>query len=117
MIFHCYDANHLVMHHLGMAEPDSSQPIIPPEQIQLALVPGVVFDKQGWRLGYGGGYFDRFLSGFLGISIGITYFALLVDNLPHDSFDVQVQWVVTERGILGTPQGYNHTNYVRTDLS
>jgi len=102
MVFHPWHADQLVIHPFGMAEPAADQPVIPPRQIQLALVPGLAFDRRGGRLGYGGGYFDRFLRDFSGVSVGITFHALLQESLPCDQFDVAVQWIVTEMGIIGT---------------
>jgi 5-formyltetrahydrofolate cyclo-ligase len=100
MIFHPYDAARLVCHPFGMAEPAADLPEISPSEIQLVLVPGLAYDHHGWRLGYGGGYFDRFLKSFAGTSVGIALHALVLDNLPHNEFDVPVQWIVTERGIF-----------------
>ena len=102
MVFHAYDAGRLVRHPFGMAEPAADLPAVPPGAIQLALVPGLAFDRHGWRLGYGGGYFDRFLKDFSGVSVGILFQALLLDNLPHDSFDAPMQWIVTEGDFIVT---------------
>ena len=72
----------------------------------LALVPGLAFDRLGYRLGYGGGCYDAFLGSFAGASIGLTYDACLVDSLeelgcvePHDE---AVEWVVSESGWIGS---------------
>jgi 5-formyltetrahydrofolate cyclo-ligase len=100
MVFHAYDAGRLVRHPFGMAEPTADSPTVPREALQLVLVPGLAFDRRGWRLGYGGGYFDRFLKDFSGVSVGIIFRALLLDGIPYDSFDVPVQYVVTEMGLL-----------------
>jgi 5-formyltetrahydrofolate cyclo-ligase len=85
-----------------MAEPAPDSPIVAPEKIQLALVPGLAFDRHGWRLGYGGGYFDRFLKDFQGISAGVVFQALLLDEVPHTPLDVPMRWIVTEREISST---------------
>jgi 5-formyltetrahydrofolate cyclo-ligase len=100
MVFHPYDAARLVRHPLGMLEPAADSPEIPPDKIQLVLVPGLAYDRHGWRLGYGGGYFDRFLTSFAGVRAGIVFHALFLDELPRGPFDVPVQWIVTERGIF-----------------
>jgi 5-formyltetrahydrofolate cyclo-ligase len=101
MNFHPYDPGHLIRHPYGMLEPAPDLPLVPVEHIQLALVPGLAFDRQGWRLGYGGGFFDRFLAGFThGVSLGVTYHALLFDLLPHHQHDIPVQYLVTEEGLL-----------------
>jgi 5-formyltetrahydrofolate cyclo-ligase len=100
MVFHPYDAGRLVLHHFGMAEPAPDLPIIPSNEVQLALVPGLAFDRLGGRLGYGGGYFDRFLRDFTGITLGVIFQALLFDHLPRGEHDLPVEWIVTEAGLL-----------------
>ncbi len=102
MVFHPYDAARLVRHPFGMAEPAADLPTVPPEAIELALVPGLAFNRQGWRLGYGGGYFDRFLKDFAGVSVGVVFRALLLDEVPHAPFDVPMQWIVSEGGLFAT---------------
>jgi 5-formyltetrahydrofolate cyclo-ligase len=97
MVFHPYDPNRLVQHPFGMAEPAADLPVIPAAKIDLALVPGLAFDRQGWRLGYGGGYFDRFLKDFSGASLGVVFDALLLENLPRNEYDVAMNWIVTEK--------------------
>lgn len=65
----------------------------------LALVPGLAFDLKGYRIGYGGGYYDRFLSTFEGVSVGLCHKEFLVDDLRAlgvvDTFDIPVDIVVT----------------------
>jgi len=100
MVFHTYDPDQLIRHSFGMLEPEPHLPTVAPETIDLALVPGLAFDRNGWRLGYGGGYFDRFLNDFRGVSVGITFKALLLDSLPHEAYDIPVAYVVTEEGFL-----------------
>jgi len=102
MVFHAYDAGRLVRHPFGMAEPAADLPAVPPGAIQLALVPGLAFDRHGWRLGYGGGYFDRFLQKFAGVSVGVVFGALLLDAIPHSQLDVAMQWIVTEGDLFVT---------------
>lgn len=99
MVFHPYEPERLVRHPFGMAEPAPDLPVISSGEVELALVPGVAFDRMGWRLGYGGGYFDRFLSDFSGVTLGVIYQALLLDRIPHGEHDVAMQWLVTEAGI------------------
>ncbi len=81
----------------GIAEP----PEIPgrlwqPTADALCLVPGFSFDRQGYRLGYGGGYYDRFLPVFPGIALGLCPQDCLLNELPHDSYDRSVSIVLTE---------------------
>jgi 5-formyltetrahydrofolate cyclo-ligase len=100
MQFHPFDRTRLVRHKFGMEEPDADLPVILPGEIELALVPGLAFDRMGWRLGYGGGYFDRFLKDFHGISLGITFKELLFESLPHDSNDMRMNCVATENELF-----------------
>jgi 5-formyltetrahydrofolate cyclo-ligase len=106
MSFHPYDPQRLVHHRFGMDEPAADLPVISPEEIQLALVPGLAFDRYGWRLGYGGGYFDRFLKNFSGTSLGIVFAVLLLENIPHAEHDMPMNWIVTEKELFN-PQD-NH---------
>ena len=102
MVFHPYDPDHLIQHPFGMAEPAPYLPEISSKEIELVLVPGLAFDRSGWRLGYGGGYFDRFLMEFSGASTGVVFQALLLDSLPHNEYDIPMKWLVTENGLLRT---------------
>jgi 5-formyltetrahydrofolate cyclo-ligase len=100
MVFHSYDPNNLILHSFGMAEPAPHLPQVPSEEIHLALVPGLAFDRSGWRLGYGGGYFDRFLVDYCGVIAGVVFQALLLESLPHGAYDVPMQWLVSENGLI-----------------
>jgi 5-formyltetrahydrofolate cyclo-ligase len=99
MVIHPYEPHRLIRHPFGMDEPAPDSPTIPSNEVQLALVPGLAFDRLGRRLGYGGGYFDRFLHDLTGVSLGVIYQALLLDHLPFGEHDVSVQWLVTEQGL------------------
>lgn len=63
------------------------------------IVPGVVFDKNGYRIGYGGGYFDKVLKKFEGKKIGIAYDFQVVDKVPREKHDVPVDILVTEKSV------------------
>lgn len=64
----------------------------------LCIVPGFSFDKQGFRLGYGKGYYDRFLREYTGIAVGICYYDYLKERLPHGKYDRAMHMLVTEKG-------------------
>jgi len=100
MVFHAYDPLHLTLHPFGMAEPSPHLPQIPPEEIQLILVPGLAFDRSGWRLGYGGGYFDRFLERYAGVSAGVVFQALFLESIPHGAHDIPMHWLATEEALF-----------------
>ena len=65
----------------------------------VCLVPGLVFDKAGYRVGYGKGYYDRFLSTYPGTKLGIVYSDFILDRVPRGRFDRRVDTLVTERGV------------------
>lgn len=65
----------------------------------ICIVPGLSFDSQGYRLGYGRGYYDRFLSKFKGTSIGLCYEALVSESLPTDAYDKNVNYLITDKKI------------------
>lgn len=67
---------------------------------KVVLVPGLLFDKQGNRLGRGKGYYDRYLESFGGLKIGICFELQLKDLLPVDSHDQKVDWIITEKQVL-----------------
>ena len=60
----------------------------------ICIVPGICFDLDGNRLGYGGGYYDRFLSTYEGIKIGITYKECICNEIDVDKYDIKVDRVI-----------------------
>ena len=66
------------------------------------LLPGLAFDRAGVRLGYGGGFYDRLLPDFRGVTVGVIQAGLLVPALPREPHDLPVRWLVTERGARET---------------
>ena len=70
---------------------------ISPEDISCIIVPGVVFDQDGYRIGYGGGYYDRYLSQFKGKTMSIAFEIQLVEKIPTESYDLPVDLIITEQ--------------------
>ena len=62
----------------------------------LCVVPALSYDKKGYRLGFGKGFYDRFLSRFNGTSVGICYQICLCESLPADEYDICVDHLITE---------------------
>lgn len=82
----------------GVQEPDPERcELLTDLSAGLCIVPAFSYDWQGYRLGYGKGYYDRFLSGFDGYRIGICYSACVQRSLPHGRFDRPVELLVTEK--------------------
>ena len=89
----------LVRHPYGMLEPNAACPISPIEHLQLIVVPGIAFDHNGYRLGYGKGFYDRFLVKCPhAVAIGLAYQIQLVEDTFPQAWDVPVQHIFTEKG-------------------
>lgn len=82
----------------GVDEPESGDEITDFSGT-VCIVPALRFDKEGYRLGWGGGFYDRFLPGYSGTSVGICYEENCGD-VPRDGFDVPVGIVVTENTVI-----------------
>ena len=85
----------------GILEPDPDSSLeIAPEDLDLIICPGVAFDKDGSRLGMGGGYYDRFLPKCKNAVILMAAFELQkADHIPVDAWDFPMDMIVTEEGI------------------
>ncbi|MEW6481759.1 MAG: 5-formyltetrahydrofolate cyclo-ligase [bacterium] len=83
----------------GIKEPITKRPISL-EDIELVLVPGVCFDKRGFRIGYGGGYYDRLLPLISCKKIGLAFSLQIVDNIPNAIKDIGVDKIITEEGVI-----------------
>ena len=86
----------LIRGRFGIMEP---MPCRRESEIDLLVVPGIAFDKKGYRLGYGKGYYDRLLLGKRTFSIGLAYSFQLLGTLPHDSYDKRLNAIASEDGI------------------
>ena len=80
----------------GIWEPPESAPLLKREEIQLALVPAVCYDRDRYRLGFGGGYYDRWLSGFQGFTVGLCRECVLQPQVPREAHDQRVDLLLTE---------------------
>jgi len=89
--------------HFGLLEPkqDKIRPV-DAREISLILVPGAVFDPRGYRIGYGAGYYDRFLSGpAKGIpTFGLAFECQMIEKVPRDEYDMPVDYIFTEDRII-----------------
>ena len=85
----------------GVREPAAETTIIPPADIDLVLVPGIAFDGRGARLGFGKGYYDRFLCRLPASAqvCGLAFALQIVGRVPDLPHDVRMQWLATERGV------------------
>ncbi|HVJ76879.1 MAG TPA: 5-formyltetrahydrofolate cyclo-ligase [Hyphomicrobium sp.] len=85
----------------GIAEPLEDKPSVDPDVV---LVPLLAFDARGYRLGYGGGFYDRTLQRLRKlkpvVAVGLAYDELRVDAVPVESYDERLDWVLTPSGPL-----------------
>ena len=113
----CNTENHTMNYHIinslddlkpdsyGIREPDESLPIYDRKadgSKAICFVPGLVYDKRGYRLGYGKGFYDRYLSEFSGNIIGVVYSDFILDEVPRGRFDVNIKILLTEKGVRVT---------------
>ena len=84
----------------GIPEPAESSPVVKPEELDFIVVPAVLFDCEGYRLGHGGGYYDTYLPSTCAFSCGIAREKMLVPRVPREKHDIRVNCVVTEKEIL-----------------
>jgi 5-formyltetrahydrofolate cyclo-ligase len=86
----------------GILEPRADAPVIPEEEIDLVLVPGVAFDRHGGRVGFGKGFYDLALPHFRPQTprVGVCYAFQLVSDTPQVEKDQRVHWLLTDEGLL-----------------
>ncbi|HDH96432.1 MAG TPA: 5-formyltetrahydrofolate cyclo-ligase [Proteobacteria bacterium] len=87
----------------GIPEPRGAElPEVDEDEIELVVTPGAAFDMLGYRLGYGGGFYDRLFAQIRPdcLKVGIAFSFQLVDSVPHEPTDVPVDIVVTDQHII-----------------
>ncbi|MDE4083696.1 5-formyltetrahydrofolate cyclo-ligase [Planococcus maritimus] len=83
--------------YMDLQEPiEAETEAVGPESLDLLIVPGVVFTASGYRIGFGGGYYDRYLSGFKGNTRSLAFDFQLAGELPVESHDIPVDGIITE---------------------
>ena len=80
----------------GIPEPGEDCPVLDPGEIDLILVPALCYDRRRFRLGQGGGYYDRYLANYRGRTVGLCRDLVLQDALPREATDLPVGLVLTE---------------------
>ncbi len=88
--------NNMRLGTFGIIEPCHNLPLMDLENIDLILIPAIACDRQGYRLGYGGGYYDRWLPNSIGCKTGVIFNEFYLDKLPHDPWDVPLEAIVTD---------------------
>lgn len=90
----------------NLLEPAEDAPVYDPTSSggAVCFVPGLVYDKAGYRLGYGKGFYDRYLSSFSGCTIGVVYSDYILAEVPRGRFDIAVNILLTEKGVKTTKE-------------
>lgn len=103
-----FNRNELLPSKYGLLEPERVEAAcVPSDPHTICLTPGIAFTRAGDRLGYGGGYYDRFLANFPGISIGLAFESQLIASLPITPNDIKVNHVLTEQALYDTAETIN----------
>ncbi|NMF58954.1 5-formyltetrahydrofolate cyclo-ligase [Pseudanabaena yagii] len=93
-------SNQMQLGAFNILEPHPDLPLMDLANIDLILIPAVAGDRQGYRLGYGGGFYDRWLPHSTGLKVGIIFDEFYVDDLPHDPWDVPLDAIFTDSKAL-----------------
>lgn len=99
MDFVVYDPQQLVKTSFGLLEPQGDLEVVDASQIDLIHVPGLAFTTEGYRIGYGGGYYDRYLKHFPGHTLSTVYPCQIQDFIP-ENHDIPVEEVLIDEGNL-----------------
>jgi 5-formyltetrahydrofolate cyclo-ligase len=103
--FHRATPDELVLGRFGIPEPPAAAPRIEAAALAAILVPGLLFDRLGYRLGWGGGWYDATLPATAALRIGFAYELQLVDELPRAPHDQPVHLVATDAALHAGAQG------------
>lgn len=92
----------LVTSNYGILEPIGDKSDFNVDKLGIVIMPGVVFDKQGNRVGYGGGYYDKFLNTnvITAKKIALVYNFQIIDSIPSEKHDMKVDSIITEEKII-----------------
>lgn len=90
----------------GIPEPDGREEEIRPGAHTLILVPGLAYDRRGYRIGYGGGFYDRYLRSCpTAVTLGTAFSFQILQEIPAEPQDMPVQYILSEKGIISVESG------------
>jgi 5-formyltetrahydrofolate cyclo-ligase len=86
----------------NIPEPSKKKKLASLKNVSVVIVPGIAFDRKGNRLGFGGGYFDKFLSMLpkRAVKVGLAFSNQILRSIPHERHDVKMDYLVTEKGVF-----------------
>lgn len=90
-----YRGGRLIRSPYGIPEPGEDCPLVEKKDIDVVLVPALCYDRRGFRLGKGGGYYDRWLVDYTGVSVGMCYRELMQETLPREEHDRPVKLLLS----------------------
>ncbi len=103
MTFHIIeDEKELAIGAYGIREPRADAPLYQYRETDgtaVCLIPGLLFDENGYRLGYGRGYYDRYLTSFGGVRVGLVYADFVVERVPRGRYDLAAELIITEKEV------------------
>ena len=102
VLYEIKDFSELGPGYMGIPEPTSPETPVNINDVDLVIIPGAGFDSMGNRIGYGGGYYDRLLSG-MEKNVPIVapaYEEQIIDSIPSEPHDIKVQMIVTDRQLI-----------------
>lgn len=95
--YEIHNFNQLETVYMNLREPIVEKTLqVNSEEIDVMLVPGVVYDLDGYRIGFGGGYYDRYLVNYSGMLISLAFDIQLIEKVPRESHDLPVDLIITE---------------------
>jgi 5-formyltetrahydrofolate cyclo-ligase len=103
LVFHAAQSlEELSPGYMGIPEPAEAAPTVGGGEVDMVIIPGAAFDPGGWRLGYGKGYYDKFLGELKGRVplVALAYEEQIAEGLPHEGHDVPVDMIVTDKRII-----------------
>lgn len=96
-----FKVHQFVLGPFGVLEPTEDSPLVTLQEIRGLLIPGLVFNKNGSRLGKGKGFYDKTLSNYKGIKVGVGFdFQISTSPIPTEEHDVTMDLLVTESGLI-----------------
>lgn len=100
LAFHAATIAELAPSRFGLLEPSETAVQVDVARVAAFVIPGLAFDREGWRVGWGKGYYDATLAGAPSARrIGVAFECQLVEQVPHDVHDARLHFVVTEHGV------------------
>lgn len=100
ILHHVKNLQHLKKGNLKILEPITTLAVVDPSTVELAFIPGLAFDQEKNRLGYGKGFYDQLLPALKCLQIGLAYECQIVEDIPREAHDHPLNMIITENRII-----------------